>query len=76
MANIARLERQTQMYSLVEQWQNSPDSKKEICRKNNLNIYTFNYWLKKYRLKNNPSDFIELKPDPQILSLQSVSVRR
>ena len=65
MANIAKFERESQMYSLVEQWQNSSVSKKEICRKNNMNIYTFNYWLEKYRKKNKPSEFIEVKTLPE-----------
>ena len=61
MANIAKQDRQSKMYSLVEKWQNSSSSKIEICRKNNVNIGTFNYWIKKYK-KKNFSKFIELKP--------------
>ena len=62
MANIAKKERENQMYSLVEKWQNLSSSKKEFCLENNVNIGTFNYWLKKH--KNNKSvEFIEIKTE-------------
>ena len=62
MANMAKKERQKQMYLLVEKWQKSSSSKKEICLENNVNVGTFNYWLKKYR-KDKSLEFIEIKPE-------------
>jgi len=63
------------MYSLVEKWNNSSSSKKEICLENNVNIGTFNYWLNKYR-KNKSSEFIELKPESNYSDLESNTVVR
>ena len=62
MANIANLERKEQMFSLVEQWHNSSQSQKFFCKEHNINVHTFNYWVKKYRLSSSFADFIELKP--------------
>ncbi len=67
MANITKSERKTQMFSIVEQWQNGSATKKDVCKKHNVNICTFNYWLKKYRSSSVSSDFIELKPKAQTL---------
>ena len=63
MANIAKQERKTKMYSLVEAWQNSSSSKKEFCLENNVTVGIFSYWLKKY--KNTQSlEFVEIKAEP------------
>ena len=75
MANIAKQDKQTQMYSLVEKWQNSSSSKKEICLEHKVKVCTFNYWLKKY-LKNKSSEFIELKPESNYSDLESNTVVR
>ena len=70
MANIAKEEREIQMYSLVEKWQNLSSSKKEFCLENNVNIGTFNYWLKKH--KNNKSvEFIEPIEAPEVEEIEN-----
>ena len=63
MSNIAKQAKQSQMYSLVEKWQNSSSSKTKFCLENNLNIGIFNYWLKKYT--NKSKGFIEIKIEPE-----------
>ncbi len=68
MANITNSERKTQMFLIVEEWQSSSATKKDVCSKYNLNISCFYYWLKKYRISTAPSDFIELKPKIPTLS--------
>ena len=62
MANIAKQDRQTKMYSLVEKWQNTSSSKKEFCLENNVNIGIFSYWLKKYK-NIKPLEFLEIKAE-------------
>ena len=62
MANITNFERKAQMFLIVEEWQNSSATKKEVCKTHNINICVFDYWLKKYRALSSSSDFIELKP--------------
>ncbi len=62
MANINKTQRKSQMFSLVDQWQNSNETKKSFCTRNQINIHTFNYWVKKYKDSNTFSDFIEFKP--------------
>ncbi len=66
MANITNSERKTQMFLIVEEWQSSSATKKDVCSKYNLNISCFYYWLKKYRASSVFSNFIELKPKIEI----------
>ncbi len=64
MAKPKNLQRQIQMFKLVEQWQNSTQNRKQFCRDHSININTFIYWSQKYKKnesENNNSKFIELK---------------
>ena len=64
MAKPKNSQRQVQMFKLVEQWQNSSQSRKQFCREHSININTFIYWTqkyKKYQSENNNSNFVELK---------------
>jgi len=45
-----RQKKQAKMYSLVEQWQASNQSKKTFCKAHQLNATTFHYWIQKYNL--------------------------
>lgn len=72
MGKINKKERQSEMFSLVEQWHNSKETKKSFSTKHNINIYTFDYWVQKYLLSNNKSDFIELKPTSSIPSKANI----
>ena len=38
-----------QMYSLVEGWHKSQQSKSDYCRSIPINIHTFTYWVQKYK---------------------------
>lgn len=45
-----RQKKEAKMYSLVEQWQSSNQSKKIFCKAHQLNPTTFHYWVQKYNL--------------------------
>lgn len=44
-----RQKKQVKMYSLVEEWQSSGQSKKTFCKSHQLNPTTFHYWIQKYK---------------------------
>jgi len=52
------------MFSLLEEWQTSGISAKKFCNDRSLSYHTFNYWLKKYRNKDDKKSrkgFVPLK---------------
>ena len=64
MAKPKNIQRQNQMFALVEQWHNSSQNRKQFCRDHSININTFIYWTQKYQKnqhENNNSKFVELK---------------
>ena len=54
------------MFSLVEQWKVSNQSKILFCKNNSINIHTFDYWYFKYKKQNASTNFIEIKPPKTI----------
>lgn len=75
MSITKNLQRQQEMFSLVEQWKQSQQSKVTFCKNNSINLHTFEYWHQKYKKQNLSTDFIEIKPNknhqfPQMLRLQ------
>lgn len=52
-----------QMLSLIESYKTSGISGAAFCKEQNLSYHTFNYWLKKYRQKNEntTNGFVPLK---------------
>lgn len=55
--NQARTE---QMQSIIEQWEQSGQSQRAFAQANNINYYTFRYWIEKLYKKELHSGFIEL----------------
>lgn len=54
-------ERQKQMQSLIEQWQQSDYNQREFARMHQINYYTFRYWIAKLqKTTETPEDFVEL----------------
>jgi len=43
-----RQKKQAKMYSLVEEWQGSQQTKQAFCKAHQLNPTTFHYWIQKY----------------------------
>ncbi|MDP2059789.1 MAG: hypothetical protein Q8J97_08620 [Flavobacteriaceae bacterium] len=42
-------DKETKMFSVVEQWNQSGQSQKLFSQQQGLNLATFNYWVKKYK---------------------------
>jgi transposase-like protein len=56
-----RITRQTEMLSLIEQWQESGKSQQLFCQENNLTYTTFYYWLRRYRHGLDESSFLPIE---------------
>ena len=60
-----------QMFSKIEQWQQSGLSQKAWCEHENIAYHIFHYWYKKFRAANYaaaPSPFVELKLQPSAMA--------
>ena len=54
-------EKRNQMFSLVEQWQQSGMSQVAFAKANNIKLFTLRYWINKVRQQQNRSQgFIQL----------------
>lgn len=82
MKNQERVQRQEEMLSLIEKWQESGKSQQTFCQEHDLTFSTFYYWLKRYRrgldensflpVEINSGSHIEIRyPDGVILQLPS-----
>ena len=40
------------MYALIERWQNSNKSQKDICKEAGVSFHVFKYWQKKQNIEN------------------------
>lgn len=49
MKKQARLQRQEEMLSLIEQWHESGKTQKVFCQEQGITFTTFYYWLRHYR---------------------------
>ena len=78
MAKSKKRNQEKIMYSLVKQWINGTQYKKEFCAEHTINKNTFNYWLQKFRKKqkqSSKSNFIELKISDKIPTSNSKTIR-
>ncbi len=56
--------RTSEMFSLIELWEQSGLSGKAFCKEQNISFHTFYYWLKKFRQKDDDSEttgFVPIK---------------
>ena len=56
-----RITRQTDMLSLIEQWQESGKTQQVFCQEHNIIFSTFYYWLKRYRRGIEESNFLPVE---------------
>jgi hypothetical protein len=50
-----------EMYSLIEQWQESGQPQQSFCKERNLSYTTFYYWLRSYRRRMDESNFLPVE---------------
>jgi len=57
---------QREMYSIIKKWQGSGTNQKDFCKQHDLSIYTFHYWLRKYKQEYSSSSkgFIPVEISP------------
>jgi transposase-like protein len=56
-----RITRQTDMFSLIEQWQESGKTQQAFCQEHDITFSTFYYWLKRYRRGIEESNFLPVE---------------
>jgi transposase-like protein len=56
-----RITRQTDMLSLIEQWQESGKPQQVFCQEHDITFSTFYYWLKRYRRVIEESNFLPVE---------------
>ena len=68
MKKQERINRQEEMLSLIEQWQESGKPQQVFCQEHDLTYTTFYYWLRRYRRQVDESSFlpIEISSSSQI----------
>ena len=61
MKNQERINRQEEMLSLIEQWQESGKTQQLFCQEHDLTYTTFYYWLRGYRRQLDESSFLPVE---------------
>ena len=61
MRKQERLNRQEEMISLIEQWQESGKKQQTFCQEHDLTYTTFYYWLRRYRRQLDESSFLPVE---------------
>lgn len=61
MKKQERIQRQEEMLSLIEQWQESGKTQQLFCQEHDLTFSTFYYWLKRYRRGLDESSFLPVE---------------
>jgi len=60
MKKQERINRQEEMLSLIEQWQESGKTQQLFCQEHDLTYTTFYYWLRRYRRQLEESSFLPI----------------
>jgi transposase-like protein len=61
MKKQERINRQEEMLSLIEQWQESGKTQQTFCQEHDLTYTTFYYWLRRYRRQLEESSFLPIE---------------
>lgn len=61
MKKQERINRQEEMLSLIEQWQDSGKPQQVFCQEHDLTYTTFYYWLRRYRRQEEESSFLPIE---------------
>ncbi len=66
---MSKNKKRSEMFSIVEQWQQSGMSQKAFSRANGINIYTLRYWISQSRQRQNESSgFVQLN-EPSVADI-------
>lgn len=61
MKKPERIQRQEEMLTLIESWQESGKTQQAFCQEHDLTFTTFYYWLKRYRCGLDESSFLPVE---------------
>lgn len=61
MKKQERLNRQEEMLTIIEQWQESGNTQQTFCKEHDLTYTTFYYWLKRYRRRIDENGFLPVE---------------
>jgi hypothetical protein len=60
-------DKRERMFSLVEQYMNGNQTRKDFCQEHGINLNTFSYWQRKYRQdKQRKNNFIPIQINSDI----------
>ncbi len=66
---MSKSKKRSEMFSIVEQWQQSGMSQKAFSQEKGINIYTLRYWINKSsRQQNESSGFVQLN-EPSVADI-------
>lgn len=71
MKKQERINRQEEILSLIEQWQDSGKPQQVFCQEHGLTYTTFYYWLRKYRRQMEEGSFLPI----EISSESNIEIR-
>lgn len=75
------MDKQTYMYSLVEQWKESGLTKGEFTKQQSVSYHSFNHWLKKYNKQHSialdkPEFTFFTAPENKISAIKKSSLKK
>jgi len=66
------IERQKEMYALIDQWENSVLNQKAFCKAEGVNYYKFKYWRTRRNQQLQPK--VKVKSNPSLSSKSFVPI--
>ncbi len=61
MKKHERINRQAEMFSLIDKWQESGKAQQSFCQEHEITFTTFYYWLRRYRREIDESNFLPVE---------------
>lgn len=69
---------QREMFALIKNWQDSGINQRDFCKRHDITIYTFHYWLRKYKQEYSSSEkgFIPVEISPaETISQEDIRIQ-
>lgn len=70
MQAISRKIKRAKMFKLARIFLASGNTQKEFCRKHDIRLSTFQFWLRQYRREKQPVPIEQTKPDQAFIPIQ------
>ena len=70
MRSISRKDKRAKMFKLAKAFLESSKTQKEFCRKHDIRLSTFQFWLRLYRREKQPVPNDPFKPERTFIPIQ------